>query len=256
MTKNGLPLTVPPLLSRPDSQTPHGAATGGVPALQESGGYLYYPHSASSPKTNPSRKKHTNSKYIIRGAVVVHDGIGYNINNPNRAGVYSEIMHKLINELDAAIRLWGRVFALRFDLHHLGITTLTNKWLSRFFKNLRRRLERAYGVSRVGYVWVREQEKSKSQHYHCVLYLDGDIVRHPAKLQNLISEAWQAINPVNHVYWPRHQYYVVDNPDTKNDLVYRISYLAKIRGKTYRKPTVNDFHGSSLAAAKFKGVKK
>ena len=39
---------------------------------------------------------------------------------------------------------------------------------------LTKRLKRKYKLCRVGYIWVREQEKSKHQHYHLVLMIDGN----------------------------------------------------------------------------------
>lgn len=111
----------------------------------------------------------------------------------------------------------------------------------------------------MGYVWVRECERKKSQHYHCVLYLDGHVIQHPAKLRQLIADTWAALagiraddgKPWNHVYFPANGHYDIaggaSGAETKADLIYRVSYMAKTRGKGYRKPTANDFSSSNLA---------
>lgn len=204
---------------------------------------IYALKPGTKPKGKPRRTK--NRKYILRGDTVERAGTEYAINN-GKSGIYSRIIHRAIDELDKSIALWVRVFVLRFDLHHTGIQRADNKYLSRLFQNLKRRIDRAYGLHSVGYCWVREQEKGKAQHYHAVVYLDGDVIRHPAKLRGLISDTWEAINPVNTVYYPENQYYFIDSEEVKRDVVYRVSYMAKSRGKGCRDNQVKDFFCSNL----------
>ena len=192
-----------------------------------------------------------NRKYITHSDSIEHSGIEYLINS-TKSGIYTSILHRAIEQLDVGLQQWGRVLAVRFDLHHKGIQTHSNKWLSKFIKNLKARIQRAYDLSDLGFIWVREQEKGKAQHYHVAIWLDGDKVRHPASLAKLITETWQSINPASTVYYPASYYYFVDTEATKRDLVYRISYLAKARGKGYRDDQVKDYQCSRLA---LKGVK-
>lgn len=188
-----------------------------------------------------------NRKYITHADTLTHGDTEYPI-NATKSGIYTAILHRAIEQLDASLSQCGRVLAVRFDLHHKGIHTQSNKWLSKFFKNLKARIQRAYGVSDLGFIWVREQERGKAQHYHVAIWLDGDAVRHPAKLTKLISETWEAINPANRVYYPANHYYFVESPDTKRELVYRLSYLAKARGKGYRADQVKDYQCSRLTS--------
>lgn len=58
----------------------------------------------------------------------------------------------------------------------------TNKRISSLIKSLRTHVQQYYSMPQMGYLWVREQEKAKHQHYHIILMLDGDKIRHPAKL--------------------------------------------------------------------------
>ncbi len=202
-------------------------------------------HSGTESKAKPTK----NRKYITFSPTITRAGVEYEINN-GKSGIYSKILHRIIDELDKCIVLWSRVLAIRFDLHHKGVHRKDNKWLSRLFQNLKRRIERAYGFYSIGYVWVREQEMVKSNHYHAAIFLDGDVVRHPAKLRELIVAAWSAINPVNTVYFPRNQYYFVDCEAVKRDVIYRVSYLAKVRGKGYRANQVKDFFCSNITLRK------
>lgn len=143
----------------------------------------------------------------------------------------------------------GAVLALRFDLHHKGIETSSNKWLSKFIKNLKRKIERAYGISDIGFIWARELESGKAQHYHVAIWLDGDKVQHSANLNKLIAETWQAINPACTVFHPKNCFYFIGGQETKKEFVYRVSYLAKVRGKGYRAAQVKDYGTSRLRQA-------
>ncbi|WP_164837607.1 YagK/YfjJ domain-containing protein [Salinivibrio costicola] len=44
----------------------------------------------------------------------------------------------------------------------------------------------------IGYLWVREHERAKQQHYHCVLFLDGSKVNHFHTIQTTIDDYWAA----------------------------------------------------------------
>ncbi|MFZ1388146.1 MAG: inovirus-type Gp2 protein [Thiolinea sp.] len=209
------------------------------PSDQKKRGSLYYQPSSLR------QKRTKNSKTITYSNFVQFLGKRYSILQ-GKQGVFSKIMHRLTEELSASIDLWGRVFALRFDLHHKDIYRENNQWLSQFFKNLKRRLEREYGMATIGYLWVREQEKAKAQHYHVVLFLDGNKIRHSSKINTIISDTWKAVNPSNHVAMPEKPFYFIDNEETLTNAIERISYLAKVRGKGYRNRQVKDFYGSSL----------
>ena len=39
------------------------------------------------------------------------------------------------------------------------------------------RIKRKYKTKYVGYVWVREMERAKTQHYHCAFFIDGDFIQ-------------------------------------------------------------------------------
>lgn len=205
---------------------------------QKRGSLYYQPYSQRQKRTK-------NSKTITYSNFVQFEGKRYPILQ-GKQGVFSKIMHRLTEELSASLELWGRVFALRFDLHHKDIYRENNQWVSKFFKNLKRRLEREYGMATIGYLWVREQEKAKAQHYHVVLFLDGNKIRHSSKINTTLSDTWKAVNPSNYVAIPEKPFYFIDDEETLASAIERISYLAKVRGKGYRANQVKDFYGSSL----------
>ena len=189
-----------------------------------------------------------NGKYISYSETIVHNGSSYhvNTNKSKRQGIYAGILHKAIDQLDVCQFKWRRVFVVFFNLHQKGYYTKDNKHISRFRKNLNRRLEREYTISEVGYLWVREQEKVKAQHYHFVLFLDGNKIRHSGKIIKIIKDTWKNINLVNTMPVIGNPYYFIDNEETKADAIYRMSYLAKVRGKGYRDQHVKDYSTSRL----------
>lgn len=191
------------------------------------------------------RARTSNNKRVSLSPVITHSGTEYAINNAPSYGVYSKLMHKIIEQLDICLERWKRVFVIRFDLHQKNYTD-TNLLVSRFRKNLNERLVRRYDIFESGYVWVREQERSKRQHYHFALFLDGDKVNHSAVISMVIRETWERVRYGNSVHIPKSCYYNVKDQETKSDAVYRISYLAKQRGKGYRPNQTKDYGTSRL----------
>ncbi len=58
---------------------------------------------------------------------------------------------------------------------------------------------------------------------------------------------WEAIDPSNHsMPYLKKPFYFVDSQETLADAVYRVSYLAKTRGKGYRPEQVKDYSTSRL----------
>jgi len=192
----------------------------------------------------PTKPKRTNNKKtIIFDDVILHKDMSYRICQ-GADGVYAEIMHKIIEQFEIAQANWKRVFVLRFDLH-IDHYTETNEIVRRFFNRFNKRLKRKYGFKDVGYCWVREQERAKSQHYHCVFFLDGDLIQNSTKIIPMIKGAWQRTAGYS-VPTIKNPFYYVDNEEAAQDAIYRVSYLAKTRGKGYRPPQTKDFNCSRM----------
>ncbi len=191
-------------------------------------------------------KQTKNRKYKSTSGNITHNGTAYEV-NAKKSGIYPKQLHALIDQLDICVMKWGRVFVLRVDLHQNHYTD-DSKMISKFRKNLLRRIERQYDISEIGYMWVREMEKAKHQHYHLALFLDGDVIQHSTRLNRIISDTWEAQKSGNTVHRPDNCFYYIEDEDSKAQAVYRISYMAKARGKGYRPPQAKDYGTSRLIA--------
>jgi len=186
--------------------------------------------------------KRRNRKRVYLNDYFEYEDTNYSIQQ-GKQGIYVEIMNRLIEQLLNTIKIHKRVLVYRFDLH-INYYEDDNHRLSKFMKRLKTHLQRNYRMDKVGYAWVRELEKSKEQHYHLVLFLDGNKIRHPAKLKNTIQDMW-LMN--GHMPTIKNPYYYLDKNNLNTELdeaIYRISYLAKVRGKGYRSQQAKDYGAS------------
>ena len=181
------------------------------------------------------------SAYVTFQKVYSYAGEQYPINS-RKCGCRTDILQRLIEQTNAMLSWYRRLLFVRIDLH---ITEYTPKsdLLSAFIKSLRAYVCRTYQTRYMGYVWVREQEKAKRQHYHLVLLLDADVIRHPSALIDKATELW-ACN--GSLYVPKRCYVLIDDAETKRQAIYRASYLAKPRGKDYQEGGARDYEGSRI----------
>jgi len=197
----------------------------------------------------PTRTK--NRKYVTYAETININGTDYVINTRKNLGIYPEILKKAVSQLDICLDKWNRVFMLRFDLHQ-SFYTSNNKLITKFRKNLQRRLEREYGMSEIGYLWAREMEKAKHQHYHFAIFLDGNKIRHSSKIIKTIDATWKQIKGATSVGKASKPFYNLDKSFDKSQVkaaaVERLSYLAKVRGKGYRDSQAKDFSVSRIQA--------
>lgn len=208
------------------------------------------PIAPKSATRKPKRRRTNNSKRVSFKDVLVCDGIKYEINNKPTYGLYPEMLRRIIRQLNICCQKWRRVFVIRFDLHR-GFGTADSSEISRFRRGLVDRMESRYRMRAIGYLWARETEKAKHQHYHFSLFLDGDKINSPIGISKIIKNTWEktrgALNG-NTVHIPIHCYYNIVDDETKANVVYRLSYLAKQRGKGYRPPQAKDYGTSRLRA--------
>jgi len=186
--------------------------------------------------------KRRNRKRVYLNDYFEYEDINYSIQQ-GRQGIYVEIMNRLIEQLLNTFKIHKRVLVYRFDLH-INYYEDDNHRLSKFIKRLKTHLQRNYGMYKVGYVWARELEKSKVQHYHLAFFLDGNKIQYPSKLRNTIKDMWLMNGHVSIVKKP---FNYIDRKNLDTELakaVYRISYLAKVRGKGYRSQQAKDYGAS------------
>jgi len=202
-------------------------------------------------KAGVSEKASKPKKTINRKRIIHEDEFAYKdklyMVNAKKSGLFVEIIAKIIEQLEIAVSKWGRVFVLRFDLHQ-DYYTNDNKRMTAFRKRLFQKLKRVYGFKGIGYCWVREQERSKSQHYHWVLFLDGNLIRHSSKINVMVKQAWEMPDGSFHVPIIKHPFHFVDGGQSMTEAVYRVSYLAKPRGKGYRPNQTKDYQCSRMKA--------
>ena len=189
----------------------------------------------------------TNRKreYFCETIDVNGEDIPINIGS-NKGGVYYEIIQRGIEQLDIAIQIHKRVLVYYFILH-TKIYTPDNYRVTNFMKNLKQKLGRDYKMKKIGYEWVREHERDNADthHYHVALFLDGSKIQHPKKLLILIRKMWR---PHGHVPYIRNPFDYINRSDndTRLKAIWRISYMAKIRGKGHRADQAKDYGASRL----------
>ncbi|MEW5188357.1 inovirus-type Gp2 protein [Citrobacter freundii] len=149
-------------------------------------------------------------------------------------------------------RRYSRVFLTRFDLHLPEFTSadVGNEYIRQLIKRLRSCLaSNNNGLSEpiidFAYGWVCEQEKASQPHYHCWIALPHRSVRWfgtPERgIAGIITEIWMKLTGGNATLvnlskstkaYPDHYVIHRDAPESLNDPVFWLSYLAKERGKS------------------------
>ncbi len=167
-----------------------------------------------------------------------------------KSGTDATILRRLLGQVEAMLSHHSKVTILRIDLHQRRYTA-DNSHLSNFWKSIIKHCQRYYSLSRVGYGWVREQERAKSQHYHACLMLDGNRAQNPFNLLVYIGKQWDFYNDGSH-HIPRNPVMRITRANDKanrkavGEAVYRLSYLAKGRGKGYRGANASDYSTSRI----------
>lgn len=183
---------------------------------------------------------------IAREATWEYQGTELKINVTKQIGCYVSILKSVKGQMDAMQSHYSRVLIIRLDLHMFDYSG-DNKKLSRMMGRLTEWLRKKYSTARVGYVWVRETERAKSQHYHLALMIDGRALQYPVKVIEWVERYWQLRNEPK-PFTPKNCYTMVerDKPETYQKAFYRLSYLAKSRGKGYKNVTANNYAVSRI----------
>lgn len=164
-------------------------------------------------------------------------------------GHYQPILARIVDQLDAMLSHHCKLLVFRLDFHLNGGTD-NNRLMSEFIRRYRKWTKRQ-GYSRLGFIWCREQESSKAQHYHCVFIFDGNKTRHPHRHIRQIERLWDAFQQGS-VFTPKNCYCVLKrDDDAAYQLLFdRLSYLAKVATKNIRPATTNDYSASRIKAKK------
>lgn len=124
--------------------------------------------------------------------------------------------------------------AVRYDLH-LKDYQPHNQVIDVFHKKLFGQLRKRYPKSFVSYIWVRERNEADVHHYHYALMMDGDVIRSPNNLNEIVKMCWEEAAGGT-IWFPKNMYYFVkpNDVDTYSKLMIRLSYFGKI---TTKEPT-------------------
>jgi hypothetical protein len=163
--------------------------------------------------------------------------------NARKSGIYTEMAKRMIGQIDAMLTHHSKIHIVRFDLHQPDYTP-DNSRMSLFNRYLHNRLITRYKLARIGFVWARE--RAKGQHYHCALIMDGHKINYPHQVLELICELWEFLD--GSVWKPKNCYYNVQRQDHAKlqAAIWRISYLAKGRGKGYRPEQTKNYSTSRI----------
>ena len=187
------------------------------------------------------RKQGKRYGHVTHQSVYCYQGKDYPINTKVASGCYTQPLREIIQRIVEAVAHYRRVLFVRLDLS-MGEGAATSERLSAFLKLASRYVRREY-QTRLEYVWCRELEAAKHQHYHLALLIDGDKLRHPARLYEELAEIWQRKG--GRLSIPENGYLMTDDHNI-TEAVYRVSYLTKERGKGYRPDGARDFGYSRL----------
>ena len=245
MAKKALCGFVSAVLSQPTA--PKATNNKGFDTLETGGfnGIFLLSNKASNETLNSKPKATNNRKHISYSDTFNHKGNEYAVNS-KPTGIYTGMMGKVIDQLDLAQQLWGRVLVVRIDLHQSQYTEDSKK-VSWFFKQMVSKLKKKYKFDQVGYFWAREHESSKAQHYHCWFFLDGRKIKHSSKVIKMAKETWVENWAGNHhIPTTKKPFRLIDSADIKHEVIYWLSYACKGRGKGYRPPQSKDYGTSRL----------
>ena len=161
-------------------------------------------------------------------------------------GCYFEILERTKQQLDVMLLYHSRIMVVRVDLH-LHDYSDDNLLLSKFIRKIRRRLREKYGLKRLGFVWVREREKAKKQHYHLAVMLDANKVNYPGGVLQVVDNVWKGWAQPK-PYTPENCYYIIHRGffSEYQNAFFRLSYMAKERGKGCKSKTANDYSTSRI----------
>ena len=154
--------------------------------------------------------------------------------NVRKGGWRPDIMKTLCERFEDVLEQHSQILIVRFDLH-VPQYTEDNAQISEFMAKLNYWIKSHYkGVNEVRYVWVRELEKAKRQHYHVVLMLNGNKIRNPHYIHMKGQKIWTGLKGTTYRFVEKFHHFHRDDHDSACEAFYHISYLAKARGKGYK----------------------
>lgn len=186
---------------------------------------------------------------------VTIDGLELPILNTGKDGkiynCYVEPLQRFKREIDAMLSHHSKVFMLRFDIR-VDTHSQTNEQMTRFLRSYIPRVERYYKTKNVAFVWCREVERSKKQHYHFAVMVDGSNATRVSQELLRMADEVAAFQKLKIGYCENASYFIKRTDlakgdySTYNEAFERLSYLAKERGKTIKAERANSYQTSRI----------
>jgi hypothetical protein len=187
--------------------------------------------------------------YITKDKAITVNGQTWWVNSAG-SGLITHAIKSMINQVDAMLSHHSKIHIIRFDLRVYEYTD-SNGIITAFNRRLHKWLKRKYNLKRVGFMWCRELETAKQQHYHYALIVDGHKVNYPSEINDKVKELWRQLD--GSAYFPDNCYYNIQrgSHDSIQAAIWRISYLAKARGKGYKPDQTKNYGTSRIKLKKF-----
>lgn len=188
---------------------------------------------------------------LINSSTVIIDGLALPIlTHDGKYNCFEEPLPKIKHELDAMLSHHRKVFVFRIDMR-IESYTGDNRVMTKFLRSFIPWLKRKYGLKRVGYVWCREVETAKKQHYHLLFMIDGTAVKTMKTITDKVKDIafMQDLSP----WIPKSPSYLIERKHLEQgdytkykEAFRRASYIAKERGKKVKGKNVNSFQTSRV----------
>jgi len=187
-------------------------------------------------------------KRVVMDNQIKLNGQNYRINtNRSRGqGCFLEILRAIESNLASMLSFHCKVYVVQFIVH-CHVFEQTNSGISDLMRVFKKRLSRRYELLRIAGGWTRETGRSGIQHYHVVLFLDGNKVRWFRGVQDLISEIMRMRGYPCPSFVKSHMVHR-DERQGMSEAFFHLSYIAKTRSKSGRAPSTNDYSFSRLRA--------
>lgn len=213
--------------------------------------------------TNVSLRRKGRSTHLYSG-LYLHNSLSYRVYyGSKRKREYSpvciEILDKFTNEINAMRSSYNRTFAFRFDLHIPDGMSVdeSNSLISVLFSKLRDKFKAKQWdnqpIKKFAYGWVWEAaKKAEKPHYHLWIALPGNQVHKTGHIKyglfKIINDLWQKLTEgLGSSHLADNSYMIKRDDDRElKEFVYRVSYLAKDRGKYSEGDKTKRFDGSRL----------
>jgi len=178
---------------------------------------------------------------------IILDGLSFDTQGSDQQPLCPTILRSAHQQFKAMLSHHSTVLVVRLE-SRVNHFSSCNASMLRVLKGFIRQLKQRYKLKRVGYQWVREIERSAKQHYHLVIAIDGNKVNYPAKIHRL----WEMCHEraaLPKPFTPKNSYVNVSRGDLRayRDVIYRMSYLAKCRGKDFSRTWLHNFACSRVS---------